>query len=239
MTPELHVDPVAALVHRLARDFQADVSATLQVREYCSVALPGGSVALQCFPALAALTVDWRRLQFFFVDERAVPPRDRDSNFALARRLWFAPAGVPDTSVFRMPAEQPDLSAAAVQYAEQLRGLLGDRPVLDYVLLGVGPEGHVASLFPGHRALADPRSVVAVTDAPKPPPRRLTMTLPVLCRARRIAIAAFGEEKADALHEALEGRRAFTPVAEVLRRASRSLVLADPDAGRRLHPHLA
>jgi 6-phosphogluconolactonase len=117
---------------------------------------------------------------------------------------------LPPTQVHRMPADADDLDAAGRAYALTLSKGTGARreeaPVLDLVWLGVGEDGHVASLFPGSPALhvAD-RWVVAVTDAPKPPPRRLTVTLPVLDAARRVVILASGAEKAEIVRAAIEG----------------------------------
>ena len=130
-----------------------------------------------------------------------------------------------------MPADAPDLDAAAVAYAAELTSVLSSPVRLDFVLLGVGPDGHVASLFPQHQALAlEDQLVAAVLDAPKPPPRRLTLTLPVLAGAKRVVVVAFGEEKADALREALEQDDSPQPLARLLRRTRRPLVLADRSA---------
>ena len=185
-------------------------------------------MATNCFPTLAALSLDWRQVQFFWVDERAVAPSDPESNYSLAQALWLAPAGVPGASIHRMPADEPDLAAAAAAYSNDLTGVLGPSVRLDYVLLGVGPDGHVASLFPHHDVLAhDDQLVAAVLDAPKPPPRRLTLTLPVLAGAERVVVVAFGDEKAGALREALDQDDSPLPLAAVLRGARRPLVLAD------------
>ncbi|HUR17048.1 MAG TPA: 6-phosphogluconolactonase, partial [Candidatus Limnocylindrales bacterium] len=149
-----------------------------------------------------------------------------------AERLWLIPAAVPESSIHRMPADAVDLAAAADAYAEELSGALGRVAVLDLILLGMGPDGHVASLFPGHQLLTEhDRSVAAVSDAPKPPPRRLTLTLPVLTRARSVVVAAFGAPKAKALGQALGDPASALPVAQVLRAASRAIVLADDPAG--------
>jgi 6-phosphogluconolactonase len=206
-------------------------------RGFFSAAVPGGSVAVNCFPALAALPLDWRQLQCFWVDERSVAPSDPESNYGLARKLWLDPAGVPGTSIHRMPADAADLAAAATAYSEDLTNVLGPSAALDFVLLGVGPDGHVASLFPQHPALEyEDRLVAAVLDAPKPPPRRLTLTMPVLAGAERLVVVAFGEEKAEVLREAVERDDSPLPLAAVLRRSRRPLVLADRDAASLLQP---
>jgi 6-phosphogluconolactonase len=220
-----------ALLERLARDFSAEATRAIAERGFFAVALPGGSVAINCFPRLAGLPLSWRHLQCFWVDERAVAPSDPESNFAVAQELWLGPAGVPGASIHRMPADGPDLDAAAAAYAQELTSVLGSPIRLDFVLLGVGPDGHVASLFPGHAALArEDRLVAAVLDAPKAPPRRLTLTLPALAGAERVVVVAFGESKAEALREALERDDSRQPLARLLRRSRRPLVLADRSA---------
>jgi 6-phosphogluconolactonase len=134
-----------------------------------------------------------------------------------------------------MPAEEADLDAAAGAYGEEIRRVLGTEPRFDIVLLGVGPDGHIASLFPGHRALSErQRLVLPIVDSPKPPPRRLTLTLPILTNAERVIVMAMGKSKAPIIREALTSENSKLPVAFVLRRAASALVLLDEDAGARL-----
>ena len=161
--------------------------------------------------------------------------------YALAEALWLKPAGAPAACVHRMPADEPDLHDAAIAYGNELARVIGASGRLDFVLLGVGPDGHVASLFPGHAALRESeRSVVAVEDAPKLPMRRLTLTLPVLVSAARLVVAAFGDSKAQVLGEALTDEASPLPVAMVLRRSARSLLVADHAAASRIQgrPHV-
>ena len=165
------------------------------------------------------------------VDERAVRPDHPDSNYGLASRLLLQPAGVVPSRVHRMHGELDDLDAAARRAAGELARVPGNPPHLDLALVGVGEDGHVASIFSGSAALQPgSQPVVSIHSAPKPPPRRLTMTLPVLANARRVIVAGFGPVKAQVLHAALHGESPAAPVAELLRRAPSSLVLVD-------HPH--
>jgi 6-phosphogluconolactonase len=231
MRPEILIGDLPAVIERLSKDFLAESERALGSRGFFAVALPGGSVAVNAFPVLAKLRLNWGRVDFFWVDERAVPPSDSESNFALAHALWFMPAEVPARSIHRMPADLPDLGAAAAAYAVECARALGPSLRFDYVLLGVGPDGHVASLFPGAPGLLEERqSVLAVTDSPKPPARRLTLTIPALANSERLVVMAFGESKAEALRRALVGQDAMSPLAVLLRRATRPLVLADPTA---------
>jgi len=216
------------VVAAVAADFESEYKRATADHGRMCVAVPGGSVAEHVFPALAALPLDWDRVEVFWVDERAVPRDDPESNFALADSLWLRPARVPRERIHGMPADAADLHAAAAQYSRELDRVLGRPGRFDLVLLGVGPDGHVASLFPGHEALREARkAVVAIEDAPKAPPRRLTLTLPVLCAAARVVVVAFGESKAQALARALAGEEPASPLRLVLRRSERPLLAAD------------
>lgn len=229
MRPEIHVDQAAGLARRLSRLFQEEAARAQARRDLCAVALPGGSVAGIFFPELARAQCDWSRTAFFWGDERALPPGDPESNYGLARTLWLEPAGIPSRNIHRMPADDPDAERAARAYEALLTGTLGAPPQLDLALLGVGTDGHVCSLFPGHPLLRERQRLVApIADAPKPPPRRLTLTLPVLWEAAVVVVAALGEAKAAVLREALEEPSSPLPVALAMRGARRTVVLLDP-----------
>ena len=235
------LDEIARLQRRFAEEFQRQASDLIARRDRFIVALPGGSVASTFFPTLTDLAVDWSRVDLFWIDERAVPPEHADSNYALASRLFLTRARVPAARVHRMLGELPDLDQAARRASDELRSVAGDPPRLDLALVGVGDDGHIASLFPsrpgtragspaeGGRSGAD-EPVIAVHDAPKPPARRLTLTLPVLAGARRVIVGAFGRSKAAAMRRAFTESDA-TPIAELLRRARSVLVLLDREAG--------
>jgi 6-phosphogluconolactonase len=233
MRPETIVDEPGGLAETLAALLERESREALAARGRFSLALTGGSVAEAFFPRLARVRLDWSRTEVFWGDERAVPPSHPDSNYGRARALWFDPAGVPPERLHRMEGDSADLAAAAEAYADLLVRRLGTPARLDLALLGVGPDGHVCSLFPGHPLLgAERRWVAAVEDAPKPPPRRLTLTLPTLCAARLVVIAAMGAAKAPVLRAALEEPDSPLPVALVARGAPRVVFLLDEDAAR-------
>lgn len=232
---EIHVGNAAFVASALACDFERQARRSIAERGAFTVAVPGGSVATRCFPALAALPLEWPRIELFWVDERAVAPDDPDSNYALALRLWVEPARLLEARVHRMRADAADAATAARHYARELEQAAGSPPRLDYVLLGTGPDGHVASLFPGDSALAGSSEWVSVVNhAPKPPPRRMTLTLPVLTSARRVAVVAFGGEKAEVIARCATGAAPDLPLARVLREAFRTLLLLDPAAAAQL-----
>jgi 6-phosphogluconolactonase len=235
MVPEIVVDSPSHLTDTLVSLLEAEGRRSIARHGVFAIALPGGSVATTAFPRLARLDFPWSSSEIFWGDERAVPASDPESNYGLARSLWLEPTGVPNERIHPMPADAADLEAAAEAYADELVRVLGSPPVLDVALLGMGPDGHVCSLFPGHPLLREEkRLVAAVVDSPKPPPRRLTLTLPVVAAAGLVIVVATGAAKAAALAEALEDPASPLPVALVLRRCQRAAVLMDPEAASRL-----
>lgn len=221
------VELAAELAAWLARA----VAETLAQRGRCSLALPGGrspAAALEAFGAGAtASPVDFSRVDIYFGDERAVPPEDPESNFGMVRRALLERLTVRPR-VYRMEADRADLDGAAADYARALPD------PLDVLLLGMGPDGHTASLFPGSPALAEQRRVVKVV-APKPPPVRLTITPPVIRAARDVAVLATGAEKADAVARALESSAAVRELP--VRLAAHGVWFLDPAAASRLARH--
>jgi 6-phosphogluconolactonase len=231
---EVEVGSQDALAHRFRERFRTLLDAAVARRGRFCWALPGGSAAEAFLPALAGTLVDWKRVDHFWGDERAVKPDHADSNYALARRLLLDRVDVDPGRVHRIPADSPDLSRAAEAYAEALIGTLGDPPRLDLALLGVGPDGHVCSLFPGHPVLAEmSRWVAPLSDSPKPPPGRITLTRRALAEAEVVCVAAFGEAKAEVVRAALEDPVSPLPVSMVAREARRVLFLLDPAAAGR------
>jgi 6-phosphogluconolactonase len=173
-----------------------------------SVVLTGGTIANAIYQAVAALPsgdVDWTSVDFWWGDERFVPADSSDRNDRAAELDLLDVVGVDPLRVHAMPAADEvhtDVDAAAAAYAEQVREHAGDE--FDLVLLGVGPDGHVASLFPGFPQLeASDQLAVGVTDSPKPPPDRVTLTFPTLNRTREVWFLVTGEGKADAVARAL------------------------------------
>lgn len=203
------------------------------------VVLAGGNTPKALYALLASTEyrhrVDWDSVSFFFGDERAVPPDHPDSNYRTAGDALFRPLGIADGKIHRMKAEADVLEAAADAYERELRSVIGGGPPqFDLVLLGMGPDGHAASLFPGSPALTERKRWVApVTDAPKPPPRRLTLTIPVLNAARQVLFMVTGADKTAALREVLHGSASADQYPAKLIRpgADRLVWLVDEAAG--------
>jgi 6-phosphogluconolactonase len=166
-----------------------------------SLVLAGGTTPKRCYELLAELDVQWGRVSVLFGDERCVPPDHPDSNYRMVKESLLD--RVAPATVYRMPAEiGPDEGADA--YAE----VVANVAPLDFVLLGVGEDGHVASLFPGHPLLRATGLTAGIRDSPKPPPERVTLTLEAIHDARRVLIIATGKGKAGAVALA---RRGETP----------------------------
>jgi len=218
----------ATLAAHLVAEVGSVSAAAVVSRGAWSLAIPGGSVVDAFLPALARADLPWDRAHLFQCDERVVPPGDVRSNWEALQRLGEVTARLHGTTLHRMPVEQGDDAVGA--YTARLEQVGGRPPALDVVLLGMGEDGHVASLFPGRAALeVEDAAVVIEPDAPKPPPRRLSLTMPVLAAASLTVVAAFGTAKAVAARAAFDATSDL-PVARLLRRARRSLVLLDHDA---------
>jgi 6-phosphogluconolactonase len=206
---EVVKDPAA--IARAAAELVVTLAAqTASARRPFHVLLAGGTTPKALYTLVASLAyrsrVDWERVVFFFGDERAVPPDDPQSNFRMADEALFRPLGIAGSSIHRMRAEAEDLKAAAAAYEDELRASFGAFPRFDLVLLGMGTDGHTASLFPGSPVLKEQsRWVAPVLDAPEPPHRRLTVTLPVLNAGHQVLFMVAGRHKAPALREVLEG----------------------------------
>jgi 6-phosphogluconolactonase len=163
-----------------------------------TLVLAGGTTPHRCYELLSQTDVEWGRVSILFGDERCVPPDHPDSNFRMARESLLA--RVSPATVYRMPAELgPDVGAELYAHSVAAAGRL------DVVTLGVGEDGHTASLFPGHPALKAAGLTVGIHDSPKPPPKRVTLTLIALQSARRVIILATGAGKADAVAKAKRG----------------------------------
>jgi 6-phosphogluconolactonase len=182
-----------------AERIAAALSEAVRQRGAASLALAGGTTPRAVYELLAARTdLPWSRFSIYFGDERAVPPDHADSNYRMAREALLDRVPVPGGRIHRMNADAADREAAARAYAELLP------EAIDVMILGIGEDGHTASLFPGSEALVSRRRVLAVSG-PKPPPLRLTLGPAVLSAARVRIVLASGAGKAAAVYAALEG----------------------------------
>ena len=198
-------DAVAAAT---ADRFVEEAIAAIDERGTFRVALSGGSTPKQVYPMLLEPerrdAVDWSRVEFFWGDERSVPPDHPESNFGVAYGMLISQLpGVQADHVHRMPAEAEDIDAAAMGYESELRLAFGargsDPPAFDLIWLGMGPDGHCASLFPGTSALDERERWVVGNWVPQQDTWRMTLTYPVLLAARSVLFVVTGADKADAI----------------------------------------
>jgi 6-phosphogluconolactonase len=194
------------------------VRATLASDRRFALAVPGGSFATHVFPSLGTLDLDWSLVDLTWVDERVVPVSDPESNQKAARDLWLSHLAGPGPRVIAPPVAMGGVAQVAAAWQAALVTTLGSPPRLDVAVLGVGADGHVASLFPSHPVLECLDVWVAgVSDSPKPPPSRVTLTLATLAHAREVWIVAFGGSKAAAIADARGNPHSTLPVALVAR----------------------
>jgi 6-phosphogluconolactonase len=203
----------AAVAARGAALFASCAARAIEERGQFVVALSGGSTPRALHACLTSdewrLRVDWPYVEFCWGDERPVPPSHPQSNFGMARETLLAPLGIAGERVHRMQGEASDLARAAADYAAALTRLTGasprSAPVLDLVLLGMGPDGHTASLFPATAALHVSDRWVAANHVPQLATTRLTVTFPVIHAARTVIVLVTGSEKGTALRAVLTG----------------------------------
>ena len=197
-----------------AREFVRRSRAAVDARGGFRVALAGGSTPRRTYELLAqaalAPQVDWEATHIFFGDERAVAPDHPDSNYRSALEALLSKVNVPDAQVHRMAGESRDLATAAAEYEAALSKSFGVEPGsgfprFDLVLLGMGTDGHTASLFPGTQALSETSTWVVANEVPQMKTRRLTMTAPLLNAAHCVMFLVDGTQKAESLARVLEG----------------------------------
>ena len=250
--PDVVVEPDAEQRARAAaRALVARLAAAQTVHGTASVVLTGGGVGTAVLGEVAALaaepvreTVDWTAVDVWWGDERFVPGGDEERNERAARRVLLDRVGVPAERIHAMPpsdgafAEPED---AAAWYAGELAAAAppgGDLPRFDVLLLGIGPEGHTASIFPESPAAHDERPVFAVRDCPKPPPTRVSLGFTAINTADEVWLVVAGEEKAPAVARAVAGTAPVELPAGAVHGVRKTRWLLDPAAAMRLAaPH--
>jgi 6-phosphogluconolactonase len=233
-----------SLFHAGAEEFAGAAAASIDTKGSFLVALSGGSTPRGMFALLAGdefrTQVRWEKVFFFWGDERHVSPDHPDSNFRMAREALLSHLSLRDDQVFRIHGENPDAAAAAYEYEVTVRQFFGladgQFPRFDLVLLGMGPDGHTASLFPGTKALLDQTRVVVANWVGKFNTYRITMTASAINAAARVLFLISGEDKAPALKAVLEGPREPSQLpAQLIQPADGSLVwLCDRTAAQLL-----
>lgn len=235
----------AALSRAAADEFLRAARAAIESGGRFTVALSGGSTPKAIFGLLAAdeaagrNRLPWDKALIFFGDERHVPPDHPDSNYRMANEALLSKVPIPHANVHRIRAEL-DAACAAVEYENELRRAFGsnagDVPRFDLIMLGMGPDGHTASLFPGGAALAERSALVAANWVEKLKSHRITFTFPLLNAAAEVMFAAGGADKAEMLRNVLQGDPSGQryPAQDVRPAAGRLLWLVDEAAAGKL-----
>lgn len=218
------LDDAEAVAAEAARRIAADARAIAEECGRFTLAVSGGSTPWKMLAALAREDVPWPALHLFQVDERVAPTGDPDRNLTHLRESLLDRVPLPERQVYPMPVEDRELVHAAAVYERLLEEVAGSPPVLDLVHLGLGPDGHTASLVPGDPVCEVHDREVALTAAPYQGRQRMTLTYPILNRARRILWVVTGASKVDMLARLREGD-ASIPAGRV--RSEAALVLAD------------
>ena len=211
------VADAAAVAREAAGALQHAVAAAVAARGRAAVALSGGSTPRRLLALLAdadqpyRAALPWHALHLFWGDERHVPPDHADSNYRMTREALLDSGLVPEANVHRVPAEDPDAGHAAGRYQAELAAFFapapGALPRFDVVLLGMGADGHTASLFPGTDALDETEKWVTATYVEKFSAHRITLSFPVINAARQVLFLVTGADKAETLAAVLEGAR--------------------------------
>ena len=203
------VDDADALAREAAEEFARRAAAAAASRGRFTVALSGGSTPRRLYAMLSdpaapfCNAISWSRVHLFWSDERHVPPDDPQSNYRMARETLISRVPIPAENVHRIEAELPDAAEAAARYDDEIARFFalspGEFPRFDLMLLGIGPEGHTASLFPGTKALEIRDRRVVENRVPTLNAFRITMTIPVFTRAAAVQFLISGEDKAPIL----------------------------------------
>ncbi len=227
----------AALFQSAADEFAALAAQAIAATGRFTVALSGGSTPKGLFALLAsgaAPAIAWDRVCFFWGDERHVPPDHPESNYRMANEALLSKIPLRSENVFRIPAEEKDGAAVAKAYEQTLRDFFklqpGEFPRFDLILLGTGPDGHTASLFPGSVGLAENKRLVIANWVEKFKTDRITFTYPVLNHAACVMFLLSGAEKAAIAHELLENPAAKLPAQNVCPIEGKLLWLLDSAA---------
>ena len=223
-----------AVSERAALEIARRLDSARRERGVAHLALSGGTTPGRAYELLASEMASWESIELWFADERCVGPHDEQSNYRLAHNTLLRPADIQPEQVHRMEGELGP-EQGAERYARELNEHVGTRdgdlPVLDVIVLGIGPDGHVASLFPGAPALdaGEHALCVAVHDSPKPPPERITLSMAVLRAARCCELLATSAAKSDAISAMLGEPTRHVP-ASLLRRSRLSVIVDDAAA---------
>jgi 6-phosphogluconolactonase len=234
----LEVFPSPEAVADAAHRYVVDVIERADDDRQVHIVLAGGSTPERCYALLSnAPDTSWDHVHFWFGDERTVGPEHEESNYGMARRTLIDELGIPDERVHRMVGEiDPDVAAA--EYEEEIQALVplnaDGQPMFDIVLLGLGDDGHTASLFPGTQALNETSRIAVANEVPQQRRTRITLTYPAINAARHVLFIITGDEKADALRNVVQGDANAAPAAGIRPEIGELQYFVDESAASRI-----
>ncbi len=205
------------VVERLATDFIESINSQLEEKEYAYIALSGGNTPQLLFQLLAneySNAINWERTHFFWVDERWVPHSSPESNFGNAHRIWFSKIHISESNLHPVKTNNVDIEKEALRYSQEIHHILptvNHVPVFDIMLLGMGADGHIASIFPGNEHLFSSSEICAVASHPNTHQHRITLTGTVINNSRQIVMLITGENKSTMLQKVFEGSNEMIP----------------------------
>jgi 6-phosphogluconolactonase len=201
------------VIEALANYFVQIVNSAIKEKNECTIVLSGGNSPKKLYQLLASWgfsnQIDWDKIYFFFEDERCVPFSSPENNGAMAKKFLFDPLKIADANIFYINTAVPP-DEAAKKYAQRIVSYFKNKPIrFDLILLGLGDNGHTASLFPHTPVLHEKKALVKAVHLADPLSYRITMTAPLINEAHAIAFLVYGETKANAVYEVLEGEKDF------------------------------
>ena len=238
---ELHIYKTADdVIEGLGNYFAQTVSTAIKQMNECTVVLSGGNSPKKLYELLASTDyrqhIDWDKIYFFFGDERYVPFNDPGNNGNMVKKALFEPLMIPDANIFYInTAIPPDESAK--KYAQRILSHFKNKPVrFDLILLGLGDNGHTASLFPHTTVLQEKKALVKAVHLEDPSSYRITMTSPLINEAHAIAFLVYGNAKSNAVYEVLEGKKDFEtyPAQLIIPEEGKVHWFLDEDAAKKL-----
>ena len=222
--------------HFAANEWMEIAAASLTDKDYFTVALSGGKTPVDFYERLCVYkdTFSWEKTHIFLADERFVPAYDKDSNLSLIKEHLLNHIEIPDENLHTISTEGITLEQSARRYEEDIRRFFrseGDSiPQFDLIMLGIGEDGHTASLFPGASSLTVTERLAIAVTTDRIPHNRISLSLPVLTNAKRIMFLVTGANKAKRVKEILENRKSTLPAALVQRRSKTAYFVIDQDA---------
>ena len=215
----------------LIEEFKKSVDSTLSENAFCTVALSGGATPFKFYKLLSNENLPWEKLHFFVVDERFVPLDDEDSNFKKIKRELFDKVDIPKCNIHFVNTCLKDINIAKEHYSNDIAELFGlnfrELPIFDVMFLGIGSDGHVASIFPENGDPLEAAEIVQITESDKHPYKRVTLTLGAIMNSKNIFVLVKGEAKRKIVDKVVNDKNSGLPASIVFSKGKNVLIFTD------------